>query len=238
MAATRNYNTPERVTEVYVLPVAAATHIYAGTLVAVNSSGNAVPAADSSGLLVVGRAEEEVNNTGSAGDLTILVKRGVFAFDNYGSDLVDGGDRQNFCYVYDDHTVRAAGGSNNIRAGLVAGLDTDGRVWVDTRLVVHPAGSVADGAVTLAKLAAGVSPGLVAKLGAVATMSGGNASEAVTISGVAATDNVQATITDNGSNNDLQLLEAKPTTNTVTLLFNEDPTAGVKVSIVAFRAAS
>lgn len=69
----------------------------------------------------------------------------------------------------------------------------------------------------------------------IATMTGGNASEAVTITGVASTDKVVATITDNVTNDNVSLLEAKPTTNTVTLLFNEDPTAGVKVTILVLR---
>jgi hypothetical protein len=69
----------------------------------------------------------------------------------------------------------------------------------------------------------------------IATMAGGAASEAVTITGVAATDKVVATITDNVTNDNVILLEAKPTTNTVTLLFNEDPTVGVKVTILVLR---
>lgn len=73
----------------------------------------------------------------------------------------------------------------------------------------------------------------VAELATVATLTGGGASEAVTLTGVTTSMNIQATITDNGANDDLQLLEAKPTADTVTLLFNEDPGAGAKVAIRA-----
>ena len=68
------------------------------------------------------------------------------------------------------------------------------------------------------------------------TMGGGNAAEAETVTGLAATDVVIATITDNSTNDNVILLEAKPSTNTLTLLFNEDPGAGVVVDYVAYRA--
>lgn len=68
------------------------------------------------------------------------------------------------------------------------------------------------------------------------TMGGGAASEAETVTGLLATDYVFATITDNASNDNVILIEAKPSTNTLTLLFNEDPGAAVVVDYIAFRA--
>lgn len=67
------------------------------------------------------------------------------------------------------------------------------------------------------------------------TTVGGAASEAVTITGLLTTDKVQATVVDNNTNEDVVLLESKVTANTVTLLFNENPTAGVKVNIEVTR---
>ena len=64
----------------------------------------------------------------------------------------------------------------------------------------------------------------------------GDFQEAETVTGLAATDVVIATITDNSTNDNVILLEAKPSTNTLTLLFNEDPGAGVVVDYVAYRA--
>ena len=56
------------------LPVAASTEIEAGHLVAVNSSGYAVPAGDTSGHKVMGVAQESVDNSdGSNGDMTVVV---------------------------------------------------------------------------------------------------------------------------------------------------------------------
>jgi hypothetical protein len=80
-AATAPINTDERPGNFLCPPVAAATTIYAGTAVALNSAGSAVPASVTAGLTVIGRAEETVDNSaGSAGDLKINVKRGIFRF--------------------------------------------------------------------------------------------------------------------------------------------------------------
>ena len=133
-AATAPINTPERFGGVVSYPVAAATNIYAGTLVAVNTSGQAVPAADAANLKVVGRAEADaLNGSGAAGDLSVPIKRGTFRFANSGSDAVDADDVQKVCYVADDTTVREGTGTNSIKAGLVLAVDADG-VWVDTAL--------------------------------------------------------------------------------------------------------
>ena len=65
-AATAAIDTPQRAGELFELDVAAATTIYAGTLVAIDASGNAKPAADAAGLRVIGRAEEDVDNAAKA----------------------------------------------------------------------------------------------------------------------------------------------------------------------------
>src|SRR5690349_10026771 len=65
-------------------PVAAATILYVGSLVAVNYAGNAVPGSADSALFVVGVAEEYVDNSGGiAGAKTITqIRRGSFLFAN------------------------------------------------------------------------------------------------------------------------------------------------------------
>ena len=69
----------------------------------------------------------------------------------------------------------------------------------------------------------------------VATLAGGAAAANVTVSGVKVGDIIVATIADNLANNDVSLLEAKAAANAIALLFNEDPTAGVKVSYIVRR---
>ncbi len=132
-AATNPVNTPERAGEVLNLPAAAAV-IYAGTLVAVDGDGYAKHAAATVGLRVIGRAEETVDNSGgSAGDLRINVKRGIFKFVNSSTAAVDADDIGKECYVEDNQTV-AEMATGAIRAGIVVGLDDSAAsVWVDTR---------------------------------------------------------------------------------------------------------
>lgn len=133
-ALTQAYNAETRDGDLIEYGVAASTTIYAGAIVALNTSGYAVPAADTANLLVMGRAEETVDNaSGSAGDLTVVVRRGLFRWDNHGTPLTiaDIGDG---AFVADDHTVAAkATTTNDVCAGEIVNVDSVG-VWVDTRL--------------------------------------------------------------------------------------------------------
>lgn len=69
--------------DMLAFPVAIATKIYAGSLVAVNAAGFLVPGADTAGLKFAGVALEYVDNTaGQNGDLNCRVRQeGVFNFD-------------------------------------------------------------------------------------------------------------------------------------------------------------
>lgn len=130
--STENIETPERAGDVLVLPVAANTHIYAGTLVARNATGYAVPASDAAGLRVVGRAEREVDNSGgAAGDVQVAVKRGVFLYANSAGEPVVASGIGGDCYVKDAATVSSVPGTNSVVAGKVVAIEDD-RVWVDT----------------------------------------------------------------------------------------------------------
>lgn len=131
-AATTAINTPTRTGDLLYLPVAAAAKIFMGTLVARDSAGRAVPASNTNGLRVVGRAEETVDNSaGSAGDLSINIRLGCFKFANSAGDAVDPDDVGKLAVVEDDNTV-AETASNMVAAGRVIALESDG-VWVDTR---------------------------------------------------------------------------------------------------------
>lgn len=121
--------------DLIVIPVAATTTIYDGSLVAVNSSGDARPAADAAGLKVVGRAEEYVANTGSAGAKTIKVRRGcAFWWANDGTNAVTKAHCHGLASVYvkDDQTVASAGGTNSIIAGRALQVDATLGVLVET----------------------------------------------------------------------------------------------------------
>ncbi len=110
-------------------PVAAATTIYAGGMVATDASGNAVPASASTALKIWGRAERTVVNTaaagyGSAGQLSVDVKPGVFMFANgTGADAITAAHVGRLCYASDDLTVNLTDGAG-LRpvAGKIYGL--------------------------------------------------------------------------------------------------------------------
>lgn len=131
-ALTKDRNTPSRTGKTLILPVAANTQIFAGAIVAVNASGNAVPGSAATTLKAAGRSEENVNNNpGAAGAQTVKVERGVFKFDNSATDPVTAAQILSTCYIVDDHTVAATNGTNTLSAaGKVLDVETDG-VWIE-----------------------------------------------------------------------------------------------------------
>ena len=153
--ATAEVNTPERQGRVTAYPVAAATKIFAGTLVALDANGNAVAAADTAGLRVVGLAQETVDNSGGlAGAFKIATKQGVFQLNNSATDAVDANDKGKICFVEDDNTVCEAGANHKVKAGRVLDV-TDAGVWVDTGFAaVVPSADTITGAADLAALKA------------------------------------------------------------------------------------
>ena len=122
-ALSKNRKTSERVPALRQFEAAA--KIYTGALVALNSAGKAVPASDTAGLTVIGRAEL----TAESGKM-VTVKIGCFRFDNSASTAeIKATEIGKVCYVADDQTVSKTGGTNNIVAGLVFDVDKKG-VWV------------------------------------------------------------------------------------------------------------
>ena len=109
------------------LPVAASTTIYAGSMVAENGSGYLVPASASNALIVVGIAQENVDNSaGSAGDENCEVKTQVVGrFAN--GDSIAVAQRGDLCYAGDDQTVHQANidGDKPV-AGLIMDVDSTG----------------------------------------------------------------------------------------------------------------
>ncbi|MBW1991014.1 MAG: hypothetical protein JRI59_02600 [Deltaproteobacteria bacterium] len=112
-------------------PVAAATKIYAGSLVCANTQGYAVPAADEAGLKFLGVALEQVDNTGGADGAKVvrLRRTGVFEFNADSITQAMVGDPM---YIKDDNTFDdAAGTTNSIKAGVLVKYVTDTKGWID-----------------------------------------------------------------------------------------------------------
>jgi hypothetical protein len=91
--------------------------------------------------------------------------------------------------------------------------------------------------VTLAKLAAGITPSHVVKFAGKFTTAGGDAAEQASVAGVVATDVVVASIQDNGTNN-VTLLQSVPATDVINFTMSADPAADCIISYMVLRAAA
>jgi hypothetical protein len=128
-------NTPQLVGGVLAFLIAANTTVQQGSLV-VLSSGYAEPGTEATGLIAVGRAEETVSAV-AAGDASVLVREGIFRFDNStGTDVIAQSNVGSDCYIVDDQTVALTSNTNKrSRAGKVVAVDDVG-VWVKIGLGV------------------------------------------------------------------------------------------------------
>ncbi len=114
-------------------PVAAATRIFAGSLVCLNASGYAVPGSTSTTLKARGVAQEQVDNRdGAAGALRIETRRGTFQFANSASaDEITRADIGAECFIVDDQTVAKTSATDTRSvAGIIRYVDAGG-VWVE-----------------------------------------------------------------------------------------------------------
>jgi hypothetical protein len=112
-------------------PVAAATKIYAGSMVCTNAGGYAVPAADTSGFRFVGVALEQVDNSaGADGAKKVRLRRtGVFDFDAAALTQARVGDP---VYAVNDHTFADTNGvTNHIKVGTLATFVSATAGWID-----------------------------------------------------------------------------------------------------------
>ena len=129
------------------LPVADNVHIYAGSLVGLDTSGRVRPmnVAAATTPYAVGRAEHEADNTiagHSAGGINCTIRQGVFKWANDTNYAVAQAHVGTTCYAYDDFTVSSSSGSaTRASAGTVVGIDADGGVWVSTHLEANANGA-------------------------------------------------------------------------------------------------
>ena len=142
----------------FEFPVDADAKIFGGALACLDSSGNVVEGATSTGLKALGRCERLADNTdGEIGDINARVKPGVFKWDNSeDGDLIDNADKGSVCYIVDDHTVALTdGGATRSKAGVVVFVDDDGGVFVATGFeffsnpAATPSGTLAKKTVTV-----------------------------------------------------------------------------------------
>lgn len=134
MSLTEGRNTTEVANDgkTLVLPVAAGKKIFEGSLVVIDADGMAQPATKAENLKAVGRCETYVDNSdGNDGDVTVVVRRGVFIWDNDADNSVTAAHVLGDAYILDDCTVTSAS-TGSSKAGKVLGVTDDG-VIVETR---------------------------------------------------------------------------------------------------------
>lgn len=117
-------------------PMAAGAKVFAGTIAAIDASGNVNKGITATTIRAVGSFRSAFDNTGgAAGAVVAEAERGVFGpFANSTSgDLIAAADVGNDCYIVDDQTVAKTNGSNTRSiAGKVFQVDASG-VWVEFR---------------------------------------------------------------------------------------------------------
>lgn len=112
------------------VPMKAGVKIFQGAMVAIDSSGNAMPAGLLAGgsVRAIGVAAATFDNTGgAAGAIECEVLLGVFKLANNAGELVTRASVGALCYVLDDQTVSLTNGTNTRpNAGIVQHVDSDG----------------------------------------------------------------------------------------------------------------
>lgn len=124
--------------------------------------------------------------------------------------------------------IRLAKGTSGLP--LVAGAST-------VSYAALAAGGLASGAVTLAKLASGVTPSHVVKFAGSFTTAGGDANETITVTGATGTDIAIVTLSAKGGT-PRTILTAAANTDAIDLVFSGDPSTDHTVSYMVLRAAS
>lgn len=134
VALTSDFDCPNIEGKFRSVPVAANAVIYAGALVVLNA-GVAEPGVTATGLVTLGRAEHQANNSGgAAGSINVRVRRGVFLWNNStGADLITEANLEQTAYVVDDNTVALTnGGGTRSVAGKIFDIDPQtGNPWIE-----------------------------------------------------------------------------------------------------------
>lgn len=132
VALTAARNTPFRMGDHRVEPLAASIKVFAGSLVMRNAAGYLTKGATATGCFGVGRAESTVDNSaGAAGALSLEYRVGTFLFANSAAgDLITIADIGTACFIVDDQTVaKTDATASRSPAGIVEAVEAIG-VWV------------------------------------------------------------------------------------------------------------
>lgn len=137
------------------------------------------------------------------------------------------------CQLVSTGTTQLQGDWTPVLYGTIELIST-GTYWVE---VGRGLGAISSNTITLAMLTSGIAPSHVVKFAGKHTTTGGSATDAFTVTGVATTDIVFATVQTVGVT-PRTIVSAAPTLNTVTVVWSGDPSTDHIVSYQVLRAAS
>jgi len=184
------------------------------------------------GQILVGNVSGIASPVAMSGDITIT-NAGVTAI---GTGVIVNADINASAAIAFSKLATLA--SANILVGSAGGVATSVAMSGDVTISNAGVTAIGAGKVLLAMLGAGIAPAAVIKFASQVTSAGGAASEAFTVSGaVAATDRAFVQLVDDGPNN-VSVLSAVVTTNTLTVTFSADPGAGTIINYQLIRAAA
>jgi hypothetical protein len=128
-ACTTDRNTTYRQGVEIEYPVKAATRIYAGSMVAVDSTGYAVPATNATGYKLVGVALEQVDNSAGANGVVLIRVRTAGVFD-FGATSISQANVGADMYVVDDQTFDDVDPGQGIKCGKLTKYVSATRGWI------------------------------------------------------------------------------------------------------------
>lgn len=135
-AVTTDQNTQKRLGGYLDTPVAAATKIPAGVLVAQDATGYAVNATDAAARTFLGVSTVMADNTdGAAGAIDVHTEEGIFGPFAMAAALTVA-DVGKVAYVSFNHTIAVTGTSHSLIVGHVYEITSAG-AWIDTRGAVR-----------------------------------------------------------------------------------------------------
>lgn len=127
MALSADRNTPRRDGEQFEYPVIASDIIYAGSIVFLDTAGNAEPASAATGKICAGVAQEQADNsTGLAAAIKVKVRAGCFLLKN--GETITKAHIGDVCYANDDETVYRTSTGRSV-VGAIVDVESAG-VWV------------------------------------------------------------------------------------------------------------
>ena len=131
-ALTTDRNSPQLLDDIRSQPVAAASKIFAGSIVMRNAAGYMIKGQTVVGGFGTGRAEDQTDNSaGALGAINVRYRKGTFQFANStAGDLIAQANVGAKCWIVDDQTVALTNGTaTRSPAGIIEGVDAFG-VWV------------------------------------------------------------------------------------------------------------